>query len=183
MFIGTRLKEIRESKKISLTALSKTSGVQLATLSRIENMKMVGTLESHMSIATALGVSLGELYSNIRTEDRKVDLQKESKDPGIFVHSDRSSYEILTAQVLNKKMMPVLLKLEPGGKTNVEQSSFGTEKFLYVLDGSLEAKIGGETYSLSKNNSLYFDASLPHSFSNKGKASTRALCMASPVSL
>ena len=49
MYIGEKLHAIRKAKRISLTELSEKSGVQMATLSRIENKKMVGTLESHMA--------------------------------------------------------------------------------------------------------------------------------------
>ena len=55
MFIGQRIKQLREAQKMTLTELSEKSGVQLATLSRMENMKMTGTLESHIAIAQTLG--------------------------------------------------------------------------------------------------------------------------------
>ncbi len=183
MYIGNRLKEIREAKKVSLTDLSQKSGVQLATLSRIENRKMVGTLESHLNIARALGITLNELYSKIEMEEDSKKPEEKKEPAGIFVHSSKSTYEMLTNQVFKKKMMPVLVKIEPGGKTNLEQSAFGAEKFLYVLEGTLEAKIGQESYSLSESNTLYFDASLPHYFSNEGTIPLRALCIVTPVSL
>src|SRR5882757_9175179 len=68
MFIGSKMLALRKAKRMSLTELSQTSGVQLATLSRIENMKMVGTLESHIQIAKALGVDVTELYKDITRE-------------------------------------------------------------------------------------------------------------------
>jgi len=61
MYIGEKLHAIRKAKRISLTELSEKSGVQMATLSRIENKKMVGTLESHMQIAKVLGIDVTEL--------------------------------------------------------------------------------------------------------------------------
>ena len=39
MYIGEKLHAIRKAKRISLTELSEKSGVQMATLSRIENQK------------------------------------------------------------------------------------------------------------------------------------------------
>ena len=44
MFIGTKIKDLRKTQKMTLTELSQKSGVQLATLSRIEHMKMVKRL-------------------------------------------------------------------------------------------------------------------------------------------
>ena len=44
MLIGKRVKELRKARNMSLSELAKLSGVQIATLSRIENLKMIGTL-------------------------------------------------------------------------------------------------------------------------------------------
>jgi len=47
---------------MTLSKLSKRTGVAVTTLSRMENNRMVGTLESHLKIAQALGMPLGALY-------------------------------------------------------------------------------------------------------------------------
>jgi transcriptional regulator with XRE-family HTH domain len=183
MYIGKRLKELRRAKGMSLTHLAQKSGVQIATLSRIEHLKMTGTLESHMNIANALGVDITQLYTDIIKEDDRVDLKTSKSTTDVFTHSDKSSYEILTSKVLSKKMMPILLKIEPGGRTKKEQNHPGTEKFIFTLEGKIEAEIGGESYPLSKYNTLYFDASLEHCFVNKGKTAVRLLCVATPAAL
>lgn len=183
MQIGKKIKELREGRKMSLTELSEKSTVQLATLSRMENLKMTGTLESHMKIAKALEVSLPQLYSDIIKEDKKVEIKTSQTPSDVFVHSKKSSYEILTAKVLSRKMMPILLKIDPGGETHREQNQAGCEKFIFVLEGKIEAKIAEESYTLSKNNTLYFDASLEHKFMNAGKALARVICVSTPVAL
>ncbi|MDD3375304.1 MAG: XRE family transcriptional regulator [Candidatus Omnitrophica bacterium] len=183
MLIGKRIKEIRKQQKISLTELSKKSGIQLATLSRIENLKMTGTLESHIEIAKALNVEITELYQDISLETNKVDVKTEESSADFFNYSDRSSYEILTNKVLSKKMMPILLRIEPNGKTNVEQGSKSSEKFLFVLEGSISAKIGDNSHILKEGNTLYFDASLPHYFENTNTKVAKVICVATPVEL
>lgn len=77
--------------------------------------------------------------------------------------------------------MPALLRLEPSGKTEAEQNNSGSEKFIFVLEGTIETTIGEEKFSLQKNNTLYFDASLRHSFSNAGKQTARALVIITPA--
>jgi transcriptional regulator with XRE-family HTH domain len=181
MLIGQRIKELRSAKKISLTELSQKSGIQLATLSRIENLKMTGTLESHLKIAEILGVSLPELYSGITRENKEVELK--SPEPDFFIHSEKSAYEILTNKMLSKKMLPAILRLDAGGKTAPEQNPVGSEKFVFVLEGVLEVTIENKTYHLTKNNSLYFDASLKYQFINKGRVAVKAICVTTPVAL
>lgn len=183
MYIGKRLKELRTAKGVSLSELAQKSGVQIATLSRMEHLKMTGTLESHMNIAKALDIDLTQLYSGIIKEEDKVDLKTGKSKPEIFTKSEKASYEILTSKVSLKKMIPILLRIEPEGKTKKEKEQGGTEKFLFVLDGKIEAQIGKETYPLSKNNTLYFDASLEHCLVNKAKTAAKIVCVSTPVTL
>lgn len=186
MYIGKRVKELRQAQGLKLVELAEKSGVQIATLSRIENMKMTGSLESHMQIARALGVDVTQLYTHLIKEESRVDVKTQAVPPeadDVFVHSDKSSYVILTSKVLSKKMMPVLLKIEPDGRTNKEQNLPGTEKFVFVLEGKVDVHIGQESYPLSKHNTLYFDASLEHWFSNAGKATAKVICVGTPVAL
>ncbi len=183
MYIGKTLEALRKSKKISLTELSQKSGVQLATLSRIENMKMVGTLESHMNIAKALDIDVTELYKDIDKKPAAVELSEAHGRTDVFSHSEHSSYEILTKNVLQKKMMPTLIRIEPRGKTNMEQNQTGTEKFIFVLEGSVEVDMNGQPFNLSKGSTLYFDASTPHTLINTSKTTARVLCIGTPVAL
>jgi len=182
MYIGEKLHAIRKAKRISLTELSEKSKVQMATLSRIENKKMVGTLESHMQIAKALGIDVTELYKGLSHQNAIIDFGHD-KNTDVFTHSDKASYEILTKNIMNKKMMPTLVRIEEGGKTNKEQSQGGSEKFIFVLDGHLEININSQVFILHKFNTLYFDAALPHYYRNTGKGAVRLICVGTPVSL
>ncbi len=183
MLIGDKIIEIRKSKKMTLTELSKKSGVQLATLSRIENKKMTGTLESHMAIAKALDIDVVELYKSIIHEQKQVEVSETSQTSEVFTHNEQSSFEILTKNVLAKHMMPTLIRIEENGATQQEQASVNSEKFLFILEGAIEAVIDTKSFHLKKNNSLYFDASLPHLFKNTGRGVAKFLCIATPVSL
>ena len=181
MKIGKRLKNLRKQKKITLEELAKKSGVQIATLSRIENDLMTGTLVSHIDICKVLGISLSEFYREIEEEHKAVSLtkRKEKQKPS-FVHAKKAITEILTTEVADKKMMPLLIKIQKGGETHREESKVGSEKFIYILEGKIKAKIGKEEYNLSKGDSIYFDASLPHLFRNAGKNEAQILNILSP---
>jgi transcriptional regulator with XRE-family HTH domain len=183
MFIGDKIKSLRKSQKMTLTELSQKSGVQMATLSRIEHKKMVGTLESHMNIAKALGIDVTQLYADKAAEPKLIEVETPQSLTDQFQHSEKSSYEILTKKILNKKMMPVLIRLDKGGESAVEQGKAGSEKFIFLLEGRVEVVVGEQSYILEKANTLYFDASLPHRFINKAGQTARVLCVSTPVTL
>ncbi len=178
MQIGEKIRELRKEKNITLDALSKKSNVALATLSRMENGKMRGTIKSHLSICKALGVSVSELYREFEDDLKTTEIVQKHRRTEHFVHSRKAMYELLVTKTLDKKMMPLILKITPGGETQKEINSPLVEKFLYVTTGSLEASVGEKTYQLQSEDSLYFDASLPHSFKNTSTTvAAEALCV------
>jgi transcriptional regulator with XRE-family HTH domain len=180
MNIGKRIKALRKKTGMKLIELSEKSGIALATLSRIEHEKMTGTLDAHLSIAKALGITLSELYEDIELENQKVTLLEEKAHSDVFVHNDKASYEMLTMGVLKKKMMPIMIKIEPEGQTNIEQTAVGIEKFIYVLEGNLNVVIGPKSQSLSPGDTLYFEAHLPHYFKNEGELLAKAILVSTP---
>ena len=180
MHVGEIIHNIRRERKITLLELSRKSGVALATLSRIENGKMTGTLKSHICVANALEVSLPELYKNLDASKRQVEVQIRNARADVIVRDKRLSSEILASKVSNKKMMPVMIKIGPGGATHREETRPGIEKFIYILDGKLEAAIGEENYCLAKGDTLYFESFLTHQFKNTGKGEARLLVVTCP---
>jgi len=183
MHVGKIIHKFRKDKKMTLGELSKRSGVALATLSRIENGIMTGTLPSHMSIAKALDVNLLDLYKDLPAVKKTVEVKTTKDRQDVFVHNARSSSEMLVSKAMEKKMMPILLKIQKGGSTHKEETRSGIEKFIYLLDGVVEAVVGDEKYSLKKGDTLYFEASQPHQFKNTGKAEAKIISVVSPPAL
>ena len=172
MKIGNRIKALRKEKNMTLDELAKKSGVALATLSRMENNKMTGTLDSHKNICKTLGTSLADLY-------RDIEAVPKGKQTEYFSSTTKAKQELLVTKTQNKKIIPLMLKIEPEGRTQKETDNLGIEKFLYIMSGSIEATVGNEKYNLKQGDSLYFDASLEHVFKNRSKTECRALCIMS----
>lgn len=180
MHVGQIIRKLRKEKRMTLLQLSQKSGVALATLSRVENEKMTGTLDSHMHIAEALEIPLLDLYKDLSQTKREIEIQRKKLRADVFVHDKNASSEILAAKVLNKKMMPLMIRISKGGSTQKEETKPGIEKFIYILDGKIEANLGEEKYILTKGDSLYFESALPHYFKNIGTGETHFIVIISP---
>lgn len=180
MFIGNIIKEIRKRKGISLSELAEKSGVQIASLSRIEHKKMKGTIDSHLKIANALGVDISELYQKDEKQNDTLEVKIPENITDIFIGDTGSSFQVLTNNVLKKRMMPVLLKIEPNGSTGTENLPKESEKFIYVLEGKVEVFIDGKSYMLLSKNTLYFDASLTHYIKNIDTQQALLICVTTP---
>ena len=180
MHIGQIIRGFRKKKKMTLLELSQKSGVALATLSRVENEKMTGTLESHIHIAEALEVSLPDFYRDLVHTKKEIDRQNRSPRAEVFLHDKSASAEMLAAKVLNKKMIPLIIRIHKGGATHKEETKPGIEKFVYILDGKIEAALGDEKYILTGGDSLYFESALAHHFKNIGTGEARLITVTSP---
>ena len=183
MNIGDTINKIRKERDMTLVELAEKSGVALATLSRMENGRMTGTLESHMKICEALGTTLPDLYKNLYPPKKAVDIQKEKSRTDVFIHDKKSSEEMLASKILDKKMMPILVKIAKGGSTHKEETKTGIEKFIFVLEGKITANIGDEKYNLSRNDSLYFEPNVPHYLKNAGNSDARVISVVCPPTL
>jgi len=180
MHIGTVIKKSRKERKMTLLELSEKSGVALGSLSRIENGKMPGTVKSHESICKALSITLSELYMQLPSSKRTLEIKAKTVEHVIGIHDRRFSSELLIANVKNKKVIPLLITITKDGRTATEESKPGVDKFVYVLDGETEINIGGEKYNLKSESTIYFDSSVPHYFKNIGEGEARLICVICP---
>ena len=80
-------------------------------------------------------------------------------------------------------MLPVLLKLKPQGRTEIEIYPAFTERFIYVTAGTIEVTLDKDKKELKTGESLYFNGSQPHHFRNLSKTGSRCLSIMTPVSL
>ena len=63
--LGSALRKLRIDRAMTLQQLSKKSGVQIATLSRMEHDKAQGTVNNYNKISKAYGMKLSDLFKEI----------------------------------------------------------------------------------------------------------------------
>jgi len=102
MNIGEKIHKLRKEKNMTLLELSEKSGVALATLSRMENGRMTGTVESHVNICKALDVSIADIYKDLPGSPEKVEVQTREDGTEVFIHNKRASSEMLSGNFFTK---------------------------------------------------------------------------------
>ena len=180
MHVGEIINKLRKEKRMTLLELSEKSGVALATLSRVENGKMTGTLKSHIKICEALGIALTDLYKELPSSRKKVEVKSRAAEPKVSIHDRKSASIMLASDIQNKKMLPLLITIARAGRTNTEETMHGVEKFIYVVSGKIEANIGEDKYLLGSGDTVYFDSSAPHYFKNIANGESRLISIACP---
>lgn len=185
MNIGDKLKNLRKTHDLTLEDISKRCGVGKATLSRIENNITAGTLRTHIKICEALNTSLKDLYEGIEIPQEEITAlgEKNTEETEVFSYDEKTKSIMLTKSTKRKNMLPQILIIEPQGKTHIEQSISGVDKFTYCTEGQIQIIIEEKTYDLKKGMSLYFNAAAKHRFINIGKKTAKCIVVTSPVAL
>ncbi|MEO6964360.1 MAG: XRE family transcriptional regulator [Acidobacteriaceae bacterium] len=175
--IGERIKRLRLKKSMGLVEMGKHTGLSASFLSQLETGRVVPTLRNLARIAMVFSKDLSYFFEpeprtlfRVHRQSERVRLpQSGVNDPTYF-------FESLGYLVPDRTLDPYLAEFIPV-KKNVEVRPHvhpGFE-FLYVLTGELELRHGSQVHLLAPGDSVYFDASTPHSYRCSGTEVSRVV--------
>lgn len=171
--VGSRIKELRRAKKMSLQELAVASGVSVGMLSQIERDRANPSLRVLTQIRHALGAPINALFS---------DEVQPPPDPDFVRRASRRP--TLELGYLSKELLSsggphhlqfMILHITPHGTSGDQPLSYPAEKGGMILEGELWLRVGEEEAHLSEGDSFLFDSSLPHSFRNPTDAVVKVL--------
>lgn len=166
--VGARIKQMRESKSITLDEMVERSGLDIKQVISIEEEVGIPSLASLIKIARVLGVRLGTFLDDqgeegpviSRNNNHKRGISFSTKETDSRKHMD---YFSLSATKAGRHMEPFIIQVEPIGEgVDFIMSSHEGEEFLYCLEGILEISYGNETYILEEGDSIYYDSIVSH---------------------
>ena len=176
--IGQKLRHLRLRKKIALVDLGKHTGLSASMLSQLENGKLVPTLPTLARIAMVFDVGLEHFFNDRKskrafsivrsTERLRFPDQPDSAIPGYY-------FEVLSFGATDKSMSAYLADFpKRDGRPPKHHSHDGAE-FVHVLSGTLTINYQSEDHQLFVGDSVYFDASEPHSYTSRVEEGARAM--------
>ena len=176
--IGQQIGTLRKARGLKLEELSTAARISKALLSKIENAKVSSPISTYSNIATALGVSLGDLIR----EGEEVGCVILRKNERKLVSKKRTSYgyqfESLGYKWPNKRFEPFLLTYWPQPKGSpLAHFKFEGEEFIFVIAGKLEMIYDRERYPLNSGDCIFLDGNVPHGGRALGKKKAVALLM------
>jgi transcriptional regulator with XRE-family HTH domain len=165
--IGEKIRALRLKKSMGLVELGKHTGLSAALLSKIERGKLIPTLPTLLRVAMVFSVGLDFFFDSrrdrhlvevTRKEERKRFPERTGTDPSAYWFESldfKASERKLNSYYAEFIQVP-LEELKPHQHAGVE--------VLFLIDGTLVLKIGGEDYDLDAGDAIYFDSSIPHSY-------------------
>jgi len=178
IFVGRQLRVLRAERGISIRSLADQSGLNVNTLSLIENGKTSPSVSTLQQIAAALRVPI-TVFFEIETVPQAVVFQKAGERQGAgFTHGTLAN---LGAGFTRPGFEPFLVTLEPrahSGDTPIVHTGI---EFVFCLEGQIGYEVEDLKYTLEPGDSLLFEAHLPHRWYNTRETPSRSLLLMCPA--
>ena len=176
--VGDRLREIRLKLRLSLRELAKQSGLNVNTLSLIENGRTSPSVSTLQQLGQSLQVPITAFFETDHGEKKAVFQKNGVRPSAAFAHG---LMEDLGAGMPRFGTEPMIVTLNPNadsGKTPIVHTG---REFVYCVEGKIAYTVDTETYVLELGDSLLFEAYLPHHWKNLLTVPSRALLVLCPM--
>ncbi|MEU6715699.1 helix-turn-helix transcriptional regulator [Nonomuraea sp. NPDC046802] len=169
--VGPHLRSLRVERGATLAQLSKSTGISVSTLSRLESGRRKPTLELLLLLARAHQVQLDELIDVPMTGDPRVHMRPFKRNGQTFIPLSRRPGGV---QAFKQIYPPHWPGYEP------EQQVHEGYEWLYVLAGRLRLLLGKHDVILKPGEVAEFDTRTPHAFINPDPEPAEVLALFGP---
>ena len=174
--VGSRLRELRSERGLSIRGLARKSGLSANALSMIERDKTSPSVSTLYKLADGMGVPITSFFG-----------EETEREPVVFIKADerarvpfqRGTWEGLGGEYFIGRMEPFVLTLESGANSGLHTMVHTGHEFVICLRGELEYQIEDKFFNLEAGDSLMFSARLRHRWRNAGSNVTNALFLLS----
>ncbi len=177
VLVGRRLKDLRLARGLSLRALADRSGLNVNTLSLVENGKCSPSVGTLQQMALALGVPITAFFECTPLEKRVVFTPAEQRPQARF---GSTLMENLGKDLAGNSVQPFLVTLEPGTGGAGNPIVHTGHEFVYCLSGTVHYLVDEGEYVLGPGDCLVFESHLPHCWQNNGLEPAQVLLVLCP---
>jgi transcriptional regulator with XRE-family HTH domain len=189
--IGPRIRAERARREVTIRALARVVGVSPSLISQIETGKSQPSVSTLYGITSTLGLSLEDLFDASDEEESAASpaaptaavlgYLSTDRAKGVGPHVSPNDRELLTlesgvtwerlGQVPHHHVDFLLVTYKPGSTSSSEgrlMRHSGTE-YAYLISGELELSLGFDKYLMAPGDSVCFESTRPHAYSNHGE--------------
>ncbi len=177
VLVGKRLRGLRIRRGFSLRSLADRSGLNINTLSLIENGKSSPSVSTLQQLALALEVSITAFFESQTIEKNIVFTPVGQRPQTTF---GATQMQTLGKDLSGNAVQPFVVTLKPGmgsGELVIVHTGY---EFVYCLSGSIHYQVDQHLFELQSGDSLVFEARLPHCWENKTEDNAQILLILYP---
>lgn len=176
--VGSRLRQLRTDRGLSLRALAEKSGLSINTLALIENQKTSPSVSTLQQIAVALQIPITAFFETIVPKSSIAHVKANRRPRATFEHG---RLEDLGAGMTERVVEPFVVQLEPLTSSGPNPIVHTGYEFVFCLSGRLAYTIDNQTFLLEQGDSLLFESHLPHRWQNVEESPAQALLVLFPT--
>ena len=178
VLVGIKLNKLRSQRGLSLRALASLSGLNINTLSLIENGKTSPSVSTLQQLAQALEVPITAFFESEPTSKRVVFTSHHKRTSASL---SNTRLENLGKDLEGNAVQPFVVTLSPGMGSGDRMIVHTGHEFVYCLSGSVLYTIDGKVYSLESGDSIVFESHLPHCWKNNGDKESQIILVIYPA--
>ena len=161
--LGGQIRLLRRRLDLSVADLAGASGISVGMMSKIENGQISPSLKTVQALAGALSVPVSSLFASV--EERQ-DCSFVAAGQGLTIERRGTKaghiYQLLGHLLRGDVVVePYMIALGEAAQPHTSFSHAGVE-LLYMIEGEVEYRHGGEVYTLRPGDTMLFDSSAQH---------------------
>lgn len=174
--IGSKLRQLRRQKNLSLQQLADRSNVSPAAIHKIERNGMVPTVATLMKLAAALNRPVS--YFVEETSGEPCALVRAGERKGVFTSKSGLDLQGISGPYGPFFMAGAVATMEPGADSGPQPMEHPGEELVFMLEGTIRFVIDGDEHCVGAGDALHWRTDRPHSWSNPTSHPARCLWFA-----
>jgi len=177
--LGSKIRKMRISKKINLTAFAKKINKTPSYLSQVERGMASPSITALREISKALDVPV--FYLLIDDGGRHSAIVRKNERKVFQFPKSHLTYELLSPD-LSDQIEVIRTRIEPGATTSSKPLSHKGEEYTLVMEGKMKIQVGDKFFVLEEGDSIYYFASIPHKITSIGDKDLIIISAITPTS-
>ena len=161
--IGERLKEIRNTRQLTLDDVAGLTGVSKPMLGQIERGQSSPTINILWKISTGLKIPLSFFCKQQEAEYMVVGLS--GKDMITEENGKMRAYPLFPFDPV-RNVEVFYIEFDAGVRHESLAHVEGVEEYIFLVHGTLKMEIGGKKVLLQEKQSIRFEADISHAYHN-----------------
>lgn len=180
--VGTEIRHLRKARGMTITELSRATGLSQGYLSQIERGISSPSVKALHSISRALGVTISWFFSPTSSTDSALrDFVVRAENRRSLAFSSGILDELLSPN-LGRKIELLRCVFQPGAESGTEPYTHRGEEAGIVISGVLHLWLNDDHIVLNEGDSFAFSSDTPHRYNNPTDIETVVIWAITPPS-
>jgi transcriptional regulator with XRE-family HTH domain len=172
--VGERVHRLRTERGMSLRGLAAATGFSPSFISQLEHGQVSPSIASMEKIALSLKVTLGEFFAAAADAEGGL-IVRAGERARMSSSWSNAGIDAFSPIGGRRRLDPLLITLEPGGRSGKHPYPHPREEFAYVLEGEVTLTLGPEEHRLRRGDAATILPRELRLWENRGRRVARVL--------